>query len=461
VNPTKQSLAPVVKHPAELEPATTGYIEDDVKAGRRDESAEWLWLLWERRRFLWRAAVSGLLLSMLIAFVIPKRYESTTQLMPPDSQSHSGAAMLLALAGKSSPALSAFAGDLLGVKNSGALFTEILRSRTVEDRLVDRFDLRKVYGVRYWQDARKKLNANTDVSEDRKSGVITITVTDRTPQRAAQMARAYIEELDRLVAQVSTSSARRERIFIEQRLVNVKQDLDNASRQFSEYASQNTTIDITAQGKAMVEGAARLQGELIAVESERQGLEQIYTGNNVRVRALRARAEELHRQLQKLGGDSSEPASSDSNPQQQDFPSIRKLPLLGVKWFDLYRQTKIQETVYEFLTQQYELAKIEEAKEIPTVKVLDSPNVPEKKAFPPRMLIIFLGTCLTFSFATAWVLGLAVWKETDPQDPRKALAQEVLQHFKTQVSPASPNGSRFWRAKEKIFPRRNGDRGIS
>ena len=430
---TNESTARVVESPPEIEPVPTSYQDEQLALDPDRDGAEWLWLLWERRGFLVRATVWGFILSTIVAFVIPKRYESTTRLMPPDSQSGSGMAMMAAMASKGGLGLSSLAGDLLGMRGSGALFVEILNGRTVEDRLIDRFDLRKVYHDRYWQEARKTLAQRSDISEDRKSGVITITVTDRDPHRAAGLAQAYVEELDRLVAQVSTSSARRERVFIEQRLLAVKRDLDSASQQFSEYASKNTTIDVTAQTKATVEAAARLEGEMIAARSELEGLEQIYTKNNVRVRSLQARVGELRSQLHKIGGDTSDQAAGKSGA-PQEFPSIRQLPLLGVKWGDLYRETKIQETVYELLTQQYELAKIEEAKEIPVVKVLDAPNLPEKKSFPPRLFIIIFGAVPVMLGAVAWITGHEIWIQTPDSHPGKKLARGLWHLSKRQRS---------------------------
>ena len=221
-----QPLAvPVAAKPSEVEEAAAAYGVEGPSGLAQDFALGWPWQLWERRQFLGRTALWGLVLSTLAAFVIPKRYESTTQLMPPDTQSSSGMAMMAALGGKGGTGLSSLADGLLGMKSTGDLFISILHSRTVEDRLVERFDLRRAIWDRYRQNARKDLAKNTGISEGRKSGVTAITVTDRDPQRAAQMARAYVEELDRLVAQVSTSSARRERIFIEQRLAAVKQDL--------------------------------------------------------------------------------------------------------------------------------------------------------------------------------------------------------------------------------------------
>jgi capsule polysaccharide export protein KpsE/RkpR len=410
-------------------------------------------LFWDQRRFLLRIAAYGLVASTLIAFLIPKRYQSTARLMPPDTQSSSGLAMMAALSARTG-GLGTFASDLLGLRSSSALFVGILRSRTVEDRLIEKFHLRKVYWARRIEDARKELESNTDISEDRKSGIVTVTVTEKNPQRAAAMAQAYVNELDRLVAEVTTSSARRERIFLEERLKSVKQELDQAAQEFSQFASKNTAIDIKEQGRAMVEAAATLQGQLIAAESELSGLQQIYTDNNVRVRALRARIGELKRQLEKLGGQ--EAGSSSASTENSLYPSIRKLPLLGVTYSDLFRRTKIAEVVYELLTQQYELAKVQEAKEIPTVKVLDAPVVPEKKSFPPRLILMCLGTMLSLAFGVTWVLGRARWNQIDPQDPARVLAGEVLGTLQAKRLWVSQNGNRLRGLSSRLRQRFNG-----
>jgi uncharacterized protein involved in exopolysaccharide biosynthesis len=255
------------------------------------------------------------------------------------------------------------------------------------------------------------------------------------------MAQAYVEELNRLVADVSTSAARRERIFLEGRLQAVNQDLEAAEKEFSQFASKNTAIDIKEQGKAMVDAAATLQGQLIAARSEVEGLKQIYTDNNVRVRAAQARMAELRSQLEKLGGKGESTSLENSAQNDPLYPSIRKLPLLGVTYADLYRKTKVEEAVFETLTQEYELAKVQEAKEIPTVKVLDPPNLPEKKSFPPRTLLTLLGATLALACGVTWVFGSALWEGADPADPGKLLAQEVFNTVKAAIPWASRNGS--------------------
>ena len=416
-------------------------------------SVQKLRLLWNERKFLWRATAAGLLFGLLLAFVLPKRFESSTELMPPDSQSSSGMAMLAALSAKTGNGLGAFAGDLLGMKSSGALFIGILRSQTVQDRLIDRFDLKKVYWTSLEETARKKLSENTSLSEDRKSGIITITVTDGDPRRAAAIAQAYVFELDRLVAQLSTSSARREREFLEERLKSVQADLENAEKDFSQYASKNSAIDIQEQGKAMVEAAATLEGQLIAAKSELEGLKQIYTDNNVRVRSTQARISELQAQLEKIGGKGESTSSASAAQGDPLYPSIRKLPLLGVQFADLYRRTKVQEAVYEALTQQYELAKVQEAKETPSVKVLDEARVPERKSFPPRALIIVICTVVGLAGSVLFTVGRARWNALDAADPGKVLALEVFQSVNAHMPWATPNGSRMQAAAHKVWAR--------
>jgi len=399
----------------------------------------YLRLFWDRRRFLLRAAAYSMAASLLLAFVIPVRYQSVTRLMPPDSQSGSSLGMLAAMAGRSGGGgLASFAGDLLGVKSSGELFMGILGSQTVQDRLIDQFHLKKAYGDSKIEDARKDLGEHTGISEDRKSGIISISVTDHDPKKAAAMAQAYVHELDHLVSQVSTSSARRERIFLEERLQKVKADLDSAAVRFSDFASKNTAIDIPAQGRAMVEAAATLQGQLIAAQAELSGLQQIYTGNNVRVRATVARINELQKKLEEIGAAGTTGDHKEENPL---FPSIRKLPILGVTYADLYRQTKIQETVYELLTQQYELAKVQEAKEVPTVKVLDPAIVPTKKSYPPRTEILVFGTILGLVLAMTWIVGETRWDAVDAADPRKEFALEVFTTVQSRLLKFSRNGT--------------------
>jgi uncharacterized protein involved in exopolysaccharide biosynthesis len=451
----------------ELSGAAFERCEDDANAEEcagRDRLIPTLRLLWNERAFLVRAAGIGLMISAVVAFAIPKRYTTSTRLMPPDSQSSSSMLMLAGMAQKAGTGLGSMAGDLLGLKSSGALFVGMLQSQTIQDHLVEQFELKKVYRKRLLLDARTQLSDKTSVQEDRKSGIITITVTDRSPQRAAAIANAYVNELNTMVAQLSTSSAHRERIFLEGRLQSVRRDLDDAETQLAQFSSKNSTLDIQQQGKAMLDAAAGLAGQMIAAESELQGMRQIYTENNARVRELSARVAELRRELDKIGGmDRSVARARQSNADSplepvadtsadMPYPSIRQLPLLGAKYADYYRQAKIQETVYELLTQQNELAKVEEAKETPSVKVLDPAEIPEKKSYPPRLIVMLLGTLIALGLALARIVGTTRWHGIDPEDERKVFAREVFASVKTQMR-LLPQGTSLRSKTQGVFSR--------
>lgn len=428
-------------------PAQSTIVESEDPRVARARSVAKQRLVWGKRSIVLKSAAVGLLASLAVAFLIPRRFDSTARLMPPDqSSSGMGMAMMAAASGTISsqlgPNLGSMAGDLMGLKNSSDLFIGILRSRTVQDDLINKFDLKKIYWDRRMEDAREDLDKHTDFSTDRKSGIISIQVTDRNPQRAAAMAGEYVSELNRVVIELNTSSAHRERVFLEDRLTRVKQDLEAAEKDFSQFASKNTALDVPAQGRAMIEASAELEGQYIAAQTELESLRQIYADGNVRVRAMQARVDELQRQIEKnLGGRPGTLPPTSGEGRTSLYPSIRELPALGVSYADLFRNIKVQEIVFQTLTQQYELAKVEEAKETPSVKVLDPPNVPEKKSFPPRLLIIAAGTILAMVCGVYWVFGKQSWDETDQGDPQKVFALEVIHALQAYSPLATTNGA--------------------
>ena len=306
--------------PAETIEARANYAIPPREAPDQEQPDTKLRLIWDHRRLLLRWMVYGFVISTLVAFLIPRRFESVARLMPPD-QSSSGLAMLAAAAsgrsglgstGLGGGGLGSIADDLLGMKNSGDLFIGILQSTTVQDDLINKFNLRKVYWDRYMEDARKDLAEKTAVTEDRKSGIIALRVTDRNPQRASAMGQEYVAELNRVVMLLNTSAAHREREFLEGRLLQVRNDLESAENTFSDFMSKNTALDIPAQGKAMIEASAELEGQLIGAQTELESLRQIYADGNVRVRTVQARVDELQHQLEKMGGkfDSASPSGN-------------------------------------------------------------------------------------------------------------------------------------------------------
>src|SRR5713101_559250 len=384
--------------------------------------------LWNHRRRISLWAALGFIISIRLAVKYCK-FEGTVELMPPDGASSGLGSQLLPMLSKISGlpnmaggGLGSLAGDLMGGKNSGALFVKVLESRTIQDSLVERFHLRERYGKRYNEDARKVLDSNTKIEEDRKSGVLTIIVRDAKGQMAKDVANAYVEELDKVITRVSTSAARRERLFIEQRLDDEKKALAEAEQRFGQFSSSSMVLDVPQQIRVTVESAARLQGELIAARAELEGLRQIYSSENNRVVTLSARVGELERQLRRINSGRADPGGV------QDptfpYPSVKNLPKLGAAWADLYRESKVHEAVFEMLTQQYEIARIQEAKEIPTVKVLDAAIVPEKR-HPRPWQVVLAGLVLSTILACCGVVLQDKWEKWDSRDPRRIIVSRA------------------------------------
>jgi uncharacterized protein involved in exopolysaccharide biosynthesis len=420
----------------------TGVLE----TGRPTHWATRASLLWQHRRLLARVTVVSLIVGLVIAFTIPKQYTAVTTIMPPDQQGGGSAMLLAALAGRGSGlgALGSIAGSVLGEHPTTALFIDLLQSGTVSSHLIKRFDLKHVYHKRYNIDTAKHLARVTKITDDKKSGVITIKVQDKDPVRARDLAQAYLDELNGLVTRTSTSAAHQERLFIEKRLQAVQADLEHAQLELSEFSSKTSTVDIKEQTRAMVDAGARVQGELLVEQSGLQSLRQIYGDGNVRVKETEARVAALQQDLNKMTGssaplipqlaDDNNAKSSDPEDKGELYPPLRQLPRLAVPYADLYRRVRVQETVFELLTQQYEIASIDEAKDTPVIKVIDPPGVPEKKSFPPRLWVALFFTFLAFAGTSAFILMRERWSNVDPRDPRKILASEVMPVVRRRIS---------------------------
>jgi len=435
------------------EPSRSPEVERRYAQRSPEPSKGWsekLALLWHERGFLVGVIWKTFFVAAAIVLLLPNHYEGVTKIVPGESQS--GPAGLLAKLGGAGGSLAGGLGmdtaSLLGVKTPSAFYIEIMKSRTVQDRLIDRFDLRHRYsligrrlpglyktgfyktwlGRRLLEDdyyaTRKQLKSFTDFDEDKKSGVVTLAFTDYERQKAAEIANAYVEELNRVAAELNTSDAHRERMFLEDRLKQAKIELDQAALALSQFSSSHTMMDPQNQGRTMMDAAARIQGELIVAESDLKGLQQTYSDDNVKVRTIKARIGELQSQLRKLLGGPGAPAGGDSAGSSL-YPSMRTLPLLGNQYTDLYRQAKIQETVYEFLTQQYEMAKIQEAKELPTVRTMDLAVAPERKAGPYRTFIVLLSVFGGLVLASVWIIGRNAWEQVPGDHPNRLLLEQV------------------------------------
>lgn len=438
---------------AELKPEQV-YAHEPVFV--RPPAPNWLFnlqLLWDSRRLLFSAAVIAFIASLAITLLIPNTYVSEARIMPPEHAGGEGA-LFAALAGRSieGELLGGLAASLMQGRSSGALFVDLLRSGSVASPIIERFKLQDVYHKRYRTDAAKALARRTTITQDKKSGIITVSVKDQDRQRARDIAQAYLDGLNVLVNRTNTSSAHQERVFIEKRLASVRGDLEHAQEAMSEFSSTHSTIDLKEQAKATVESEAKLDGELIVAQSELQGLQQIYGDGNVRVRAVEARIASLKKELGNMGGTAAPLApdprpgdnagsATDTNTTASYLP-LRQLPRLAVPWANLYRELHVQETVYDMLTQQYEIARIQEAKDVPAVNVIDAPGIAEKRSFPPRTVLTLSFTAAMLLFFSAYLIAKHYWLALDRADPRRAFAAEVTQATTRSVKRAFRLGRR-------------------
>ena len=379
-------------------------------------------LLWAHRRRLGRAVVIVMAITAGLSLLLPNRYTATVSLMPPDTNPMSG---LSALLGMKSPgaSLSGQFGDLMRLRTPGQLYIQLMQSRVVEDRLIARFGLMQVYGARKRPAARRRLAAGTRFSEDRKSGIVSVSVTDAQAGRASDLANGYAAELGRMLADLASSAGRREREYFEAQLLAARQELGQSTQRLSEFAGSHAVLDVPEQSRALVESTAAIEGQLIASQAELSGLQQIYAERHERVQQARAKIAELKRQLGQIRG-----RGAPGSPPEGAQPTVKTLSALAVPYADLYRRVKITEAVVATLSQQYEIARLQESRHVADIQVMDPAEAPERKSSPHRLTLTLGAGLLCLLLGCARILAVEWWRRVAVDNPwRKVLAPVVAQ----------------------------------
>jgi capsule polysaccharide export protein KpsE/RkpR len=409
-------------------------------------------LLWDERRFCLRLLLTALVGAIVVSLLLPPTYESNAVLIPSEPPTIGAMAKMGSLGNIAS--LAAGGGELLGMRAPEGRFVAILQSRTVADRLIDRFGLMKLYRASLRETARQILATRTFIVADRKTGLIVVTVQDCDRYRAAQIVEGYVAELDRLSSELNTGAAHRERLFLEERVAVIKEQMDAAAAKLANFSSTHGVMAVDEQAKTMMESAARLQGQITALEAQRQGLEQIYNPNNVRVRQIGAQIAALKQQQRKMRGSPAAPENS-----TELMPSFAALPTLGATYLNLWRENKILNAVFEVLTQQLELSRVEEAKELPTVRVLDRPNVAEMRVRPRRKMIVLVSCLLSLIFSVSWILVREKMRGLEDRHPLKSLCMEMAENFDRSRCGAWVRAARLLLLRERErFGSRRGNR---
>ena len=379
--------------------------------------------VWRRRYWLAIFTGAGVLLSIAIALLITPEYTSTAELMPVNPTSLSSSSSLDLLDGVQGVLRQS---SFLSEITPGATAIGILESRTELDSIINKLNLRESFHLKTMADTRKRLLGKSTFTEDKNSGIVTIRILDEDRSRAQQISQAFIDVLNELIVNVNSSSAHRERVFLEERLRSVKGDLDATAAKLSQFSSHSGALNPETQGQALIVSVTQLQSLLIAARSDLQELKTKYSSENVRVRAAQARIDELNRQINSVTA--GETLNKKGAAMAGDsYPSLRQLPVLDVTYLDLARQLATQQAVYETLTKQYEMAKVQESKELPIVKVLDQPDLAESKTSPRRTIIVIFGTFLFFLAGIVWISISKLWTDMSESDPIKATLSKIRQ----------------------------------
>jgi uncharacterized protein involved in exopolysaccharide biosynthesis len=346
-------------------------------------------------RFLLKVTAVFVLIAAIVSFVLPNRYTATTVILPPQQNMSSGAALMAQL-GSANPLIS-LAGGSLGLKNPNDLQVAMLKSRTVEDAMLDRFQLMALYRDKRRSDARKDFEKATDIESGVKDGLIRVSVTDKDPQRAAAMANAYVDEYKKFSATVAVTEASQRRLFFEQQLAQAKDNLANAEEALKATEQKTGLIQLDGQARAVIESVAQLRAQVAAKEVQIRAMREFATDQNPDLQIAQEELSGLQAQVSRMGA-GQDRASGDLLMPKGSVPEA------GLDYVRKLRDVKYNETIFELLAKQYEAAKIDEARQGAVIQVVDRAIEPDKKSFPPRLLIIFGAAIGGFVIAAIWSL---------------------------------------------------------
>lgn len=348
-----------------------------------------------------------------VSLTMPNIYTGITKIMPPQ-QSQSGASGMLAQLG----GLAGLAGGIASIKSPNELYVGILKSRTVADNLIQRFDLMQLYEAKYPSQVRLRLAGVTNISAGAKDGIITIEVGDKDPKRAAELANAYVDELSKLTQVLAVTEASQRRLFFERQFEQARDNLTNAEAAARQAMTIGGLVQVEGQGRAIVETTARLRGQITVKEVQIGAMRTFATDRNPELQLAQKELESLKHELNRIEGAYS---GKPRDPQVGSGKGIESLRYL--------RNVKYYETIYELLARQFELAKIDEAKDSAVVQVLDKAIVPDFKSKPARSFIVLLSAFVAgfIAILLAFLFEAKIKIDNNPQ--QAARMQALKRHL--------------------------------
>lgn len=365
---------------------TTASAPGQAETEREFNLIDFLIVLARYKKMVIGLPLAAAIVAAAISFILPNEYKASAKLLPPQ-QAQSGAAALLSQLGGAAGAVAGVA----GLKNPNDMYVGMLKSRTVADRLIQSFDLERVYEVDSREKARKMLDENTTVVSG-KDNLITIEVESKEQKLVAKLANGYVDELRRLTRELAVTEASQRRVFFERQLELAKDNLAKAEMTLKGALDTHGVISVDSDSRAIVETVSRLRAQISAKEIQINSMRAFVTINNQNFVRAQEELNSLRAELSKL--ENGRPAEAGDAVQDAG----KRVGLENIK---ILRDVKYFQMLYELLAKQYEVARLDEAKDTAVIQVLDSAIEPERKFRPRRAIIILLSTIFALISAIA------------------------------------------------------------
>ena len=362
------------------------------------------------RRFIFLNLVGVCLIVAIISLLLPSWYRATTTILPPGGEAL-GLAAASSLLGTASGLATSFSLPFMATPSD--VIAAILKSRSVGEAVVQKENLMEAYKTKSLENALRELFSHVSVMVT-EEGLISLSYEDKDRIRASNVANRFVEELDRINRETSSSQAKNARMFIEERLTQTQKELTRAEENLRRFQEENKTILLNEQMKAAIEKAADLKAQMVSSEIDLNVLSKTLSFSHPQIKSLRSRINEIKKQLGILQLGNQEEDSEGKTVLDVPFAEV---PSLSLKLARLAREVKIQEGIFGLLTQQYEQYKIQETKDTPTIQILDRAVPPERRAKPKRALLVGLSGILSIFASLVFIFGLEYFKRSKQKNP--------------------------------------------
>ena len=385
-------------------PHTTDLSSSMVAGGEKENISllDLLIILATRKRMILTVVLLFAVTAAVVSLLLPPQYEASVSVLTPEKNSTVSASLGSQLG--SLGGASALAG--LGIKNPNDMFVGMLKGHSVEDAMVKRFDLMHEYKTKYLSDARKAFEAHATVDGSGKDGLIHISVEDRDPNRAAELAAGYVDEFRVLSQHLAITEAARRKLFFEQELETAKNNLAKAEEDLKQTQQTTGLIQLDSQARALIESAGSLRAQIAAKEVQIRSMQTYFGPGNVELLQSQQELEGLRAELTKLGGIGTGTGSELVLPKGQ-------IPQAGLEYVRRLRDVKYYEKIFEILAQQFELATLDEAKEGAMIQVVDPATPPDRKSSPKRGLMVIIASLAGFVVGIVIAFSQAAWGQAN------------------------------------------------